>query len=241
MQASQMFDLSGKRALITGGSSGLGRAIADAFQQAGAKVTIAGNRAEEVASTAAELDLRGIHAVLGSRAAAETLAEEVGPVDILVSNAGIEGPTGGVTGMDEADYMRVFDVNLHTSIWLSAALAPAMAAAGGGSVILMASLSALRGNRMITTYSMTKAALNQMTRLLAKSCGPVRVNAVAPGLVATPWTSDWAVQHEGVKRMAPVPRSATPDDCAEAVLALVRNTYVTGEIFVVDGGLTQVS
>ena len=92
MQASQMFDLSGKRALITGGSSGLGRAIADAFQQAGAKVTIAGNRAEEVASTAAELDLRGIHAVLGSRAAAETLAEEVGPVDILVSNAGIGMP-----------------------------------------------------------------------------------------------------------------------------------------------------
>jgi len=66
------------------------------------------------------------------------------------------------------------------------------------------------------------------------------VNAVAPGLVETPWTADWAVQHEGVKRMAPIKRSATPDDCAEAVLALVRNTYVTGEIFVVDGGLTQV-
>jgi ketoreductase RED2 len=86
---------------------------------------------------------------------------------------------------------------------------------------------------------MSKAALNQMTLLLAKSYGPIRVNAVAPGLVATPWTSSWDAQHAAVAATAPVPRSATPDDCAEAVLALARNRYVSGEIFVVDGGLTQ--
>ena len=73
----------------------------------------------------------------------------------------------------------------------------------------------------------------------AKSYGPIRVNAVAPGLVATPWTKDWEAMHAGVAATAPVPRSATPDDCAEAVLALLRNKYTSGEIFVVDGGLTQ--
>lgn len=243
MQASQMFDLSGKRALITGGSSGLGRAIADAFQQAGAKVTIAGNRAEEVASTAAELDLRGIHAVLGSRAAAETLAEEVGPVDILVSNAGIEGPTGGVTGMDEADYMRVFDVNLHTSIWLSAALAPAMAAAGGGSVILMASLSALRGNRMITTYSMTKAALAQLARNLAVEFGPmnVRANAIAPGLIETEFSVGLIRNEAFIARRlqaTPLRRVGQPHEIAATALWLAGpgGAFVTGQTIVVDGG-----
>ena len=85
---------------------------------------------------------------------------------------------------------------------------------------------------------MSKAALNHMTKLLAKSYGPIRVNAVAPGLVATPWTSDWEETHKSVAAKAPIPRSATPDDCAEAVLGLIRNRYTTGEVFVVDGGIT---
>ena len=87
-------------------------------------------------------------------------------------------------------------------------------------------------------YSMSKAALNHMTLLLAKSCAPVRVNAVAPGLVETPWTADWQDQHAGVKALAPLGRSATPDDCLEATLALLRTRYATGQIVVVDGGLT---
>jgi ketoreductase RED2 len=89
-------------------------------------------------------------------------------------------------------------------------------------------------------YSMTKAALNQMTKLMAKSCWPVRVNAVAPGLIATPWTADWGQQHEAIKAIAPLKRSGTPEDCAEATLGLLRSRYATGQIFVVDGGLTLV-
>jgi ketoreductase RED2 len=88
------------------------------------------------------------------------------------------------------------------------------------------------------TWLLTKAALNQMTRLLAKSCAPVRVNAVAPGLVETPWTRDWQAQHEAVKARAPLNRSAKPDDCVEATLGLLRSRYATGQIFVVDGGLS---
>ena len=89
-------------------------------------------------------------------------------------------------------------------------------------------------------YSMTKAALNQMTVLLAKSCGPVRVNAVAPGLVETPWTKDWQNQHDAVKAATPLHRSATMEDCVQATLGLLRTKYATGQIFVVDGGLTLV-
>jgi ketoreductase RED2 len=87
-------------------------------------------------------------------------------------------------------------------------------------------------------YSMAKAALNQMTLLLAKSYGPIRFNAVAPGLVETPWTDSWDAQHAAVAKNAPLKRSATTDDCAEAVLGLIRMRYATGQVLVVDGGLT---
>lgn len=87
---------------------------------------------------------------------------------------------------------------------------------------------------------MSKAALNHLTLLLARSFGPVRVNAVAPGLIATPWTADWDDMHALVEERAPIARSGTPDDVAQAVVSLVTNRYVTGQVFVVDGGLTQV-
>ena len=108
-----------------------------------------------------------------------------------------------------------------------------------GNIVNITSIAGVRPVGSSMAYSMTKAALNHMTLLLAKSYGPIRVNAVAPGLVATPWTEDWDAMHAAVAATAPIPRSATPDDCAEAVLALLRNKYTSGEIFVVDGGLTQ--
>src|SRR4051795_640292 len=118
---------------------------------------------------------------------------------------------------------------------------PHLQEADDGNVVMITSVAGVRPAGSSVAYSMTEAALNQLTRLLAKSCGPVRVNAVAPGLVATPWTADWDAQHEAIARMAPMKRSATPDDCAEAVLGCVRNTYMTGNIVVVDGGMTLVS
>jgi ketoreductase RED2 len=109
-----------------------------------------------------------------------------------------------------------------------------------GNIVNITSIAGVRPVGSSIAYAMTKAALNHMTVLLAKSCGPVRVNAVAPGLVETPWTRDWQAQHENVSRVAPLKRSATPQDCAEATIALIRNKYATGQIFVVDGGLTLV-
>jgi ketoreductase RED2 len=104
-------------------------------------------------------------------------------------------------------------------------------------------VTSIAGNRPIGSsiaYAMSKAALNHLTLLLAKSCGPVRVNAVAPGLVATPWTSAWEDQHAAVAATTPLHRSATPEDCAEAVIGLIRNSYVTGNVVVVDGGTSLV-
>ena len=102
------------------------------------------------------------------------------------------------------------------------------------------SIAGLRPLGSSIAYAMSKAALNHLTALLAKSCGPVRVNAVAPGLVATPWTSQWQDQHASIAAMAPLHRAATPEDCAEAVIGLIRSTYVTGHVVVVDGGTTLV-
>jgi ketoreductase RED2 len=107
-----------------------------------------------------------------------------------------------------------------------------------GNVVTITSIAGVRPVGSSIAYAMSKAALNHMTLLLAKSCAPVRVNAVAPGLVETPWTAEWQDQHAGVKALAPLQRSATPNDCVEATLGLLRTRYATGQVLVVDGGLT---
>jgi ketoreductase RED2 len=111
----------------------------------------------------------------------------------------------------------------------------------GANVVMMTSLAGIRPRGSSIAYAMSKAALNHLTVLLAKACAPVRVNAVAPGLVLTPWTADWDAKHAEVSAVAPLGRSATADDCAEAVLALVRNHHVTGHVLVVDGGMGLVN
>lgn len=137
-------------------------------------------------------------------------------------------------------FEKTFDVNVFGTWWLTKAAMPHLKKSSDGNVVNITSIAGVRPVGSSIAYAMTKAALNHMTILLAKSCGPVRVNAVAPGLVETPWTRDWQAQHENVSRVAPLKRSATPKDCGEATIALIRNKYATGQIFVVDGGLTLV-
>ena len=147
-------------------------------------------------------------------------------------------PHHDLAALTDEIFARTFDINVTGTWLLTKAAMPYLKQSADGNVINITSIAGVRPVGSSIAYSMAKAALNQMTRLLAKSCAPVRVNAVAPGLVETPWTRDWQAQHEGVKARAPLKRSATPDDCVEATLGLLRTRYATGHIFVVDGGLT---
>jgi len=159
-----------------------------------------------------------------------------------VNNAGWTTPIPhhDLDALTDEIFIKTFEVNVYGTWWLSKAAVPHLKRADDGNIVNITSIAGVRQLGSSVAYSMTKAALNQMTKLMAKSCWPVRVNAVAPGLIATPWTSDWGPQHEAVKTIAPLKRSGTPDDCAEATMALLRSRYATGQIFVVDGGLTLV-
>jgi len=243
-----MSEFDGRVVVVTGSSSGIGEAVARRFAALGASVVVNSSSSVEAGETiAAELgdDATYVQADISDRDQARGLVDRVidryGRLDVLVNNA------GWTTRVDHRDldaltdeiFERTFDVNVFGTWWLTKAAIPHLRQADDGNVVTITSIAGLRPVGSSMAYSMAKAALNQMTLLLAKSHGPVRFNAVAPGLVRTPWTSDWDDQHAAVAARNPVPRSATPDDCAEAVLALVRNRYASGEIFVVDGGTTQ--
>jgi ketoreductase RED2 len=242
-----MSEFSGKVAIVTGSSSGIGEAIARWLSALGAAVVINSAHSVEAGQRiAAELgpDALYVQADIADKAAGERLLAATiarfGKLDILVNNAGWTTvvPHHDLAALTDEIFMKTFDINVTGTWWLTKAAMPYLAQSEDGNVVTITSIAGVRPVGSSIAYSMAKAALNQMTRLLAKSCGPVRVNAVAPGLVATPWTKDWQAQHEAVRTRAPLRRSATPEDCVEATLALLRNRYATGQIFVVDGGLT---
>jgi ketoreductase RED2 len=135
-------------------------------------------------------------------------------------------------------WRRIFEVNVFGTWAMSVAALPALREAGG-SIVNVASVAGVRPTGSSIPYAASKAAVNHMTVLLAKVVGPeVRVNAVAPGLVDTPWTEEWDVVREVVRQVAPLKRSGQPDDIAEVIVALAQAAYVTGQVVVIDGGLS---
>jgi ketoreductase RED2 len=244
-----MSEFAGRVAIVTGSTSGIGEAIARRLAALGASVVV--NSATSVDAgrrLAAELGPGAcyVQADIGDKAAGQRLVDETlaryGRLDILVNNAGwttlVAQPD--LDALTDEIFARTFQVNVTGTWMLTKAAMPHLKQSDDGNVLNVTSIAGVRPIGSSIAYSMSKAALNHMTRLLARACAPVRVNAIAPGLVDTPWTRDWQAQHQGVKAIAPLHRSATPDDCAESALALLRNRYVTGQIFVVDGGLTLV-
>jgi ketoreductase RED2 len=245
-----MSEFSGRVVLVTGSSSGIGEEIARRFAHLGASVVVNSSSSIEAGETiAAELPGEAIYlrADISDRDQARALiartVEHYGRLDVLVNNA------GWTTRVDHRDldaltdeiFLRTFEVNVFGTWWVTKAAIPHLRDVDDGNIVNITSIAGLRPLGSSIAYSMSKAALNQMTQLLAKSYGPIRVNAVAPGLVATAWTTEWDDLHAGVAARNPVPRSATPEDVAEATLALVRNRYASGTIFLLDGGFTQIA
>jgi ketoreductase RED2 len=238
--------LQGKVALVTGSSSGIGEAVARSLAADGASVVVNSARSVEAGErVAAELpDATYVQADVADEASARGLVdaavERYGRLDVLVNNAGttVVIPHHDLEAATPDVWRRIFDVNVVGTWQVTIAALPHLKASGAGSVVNVTSLAGVRQTGSSIPYAASKAALNHMTRLLANVVGPeVRVNAVAPGLVDTPWTEDWDVQREFVRATAPLGRTATPEDIAEVVVGLVRASYVTGSVVVADGGL----
>jgi ketoreductase RED2 len=240
-----MGDLDGRVAIVTGSSSGIGAATARRLAGLGAHVVVNSSSSVEAGSALAEslpTDSLYVQADIGDQAQGQALVdrtvERFGRLDILVNNAGWTTVVAhdDLDGLTDDILRRTFEVNVFGTWWLTKAAMPHLREAPDGNVVMVTSLAGIRPLGSSIAYAMSKASLNHLTLLLAKACGPVRVNAVAPGLVATPWTADWKLQHDTVRAVSPMHRAADPEDCAEAVVGLVRMTHVTGHILVVDGG-----
>ena len=246
------FGVEGLAVLLTGATRGIGLAMAEAFAEGGAKLTIASNEPEACRDLESTFRSRGVEVVAvptDVRSAqdlkhlVDTALGQFGRVDVLVCNAGVPGPLGSLAQVDEAAYQATFDINLRHPLRLSGLVAPLMAAQKAGSIVLTSSIAGLRGNSRMGIYALTKAALSQLARNLAVEFGPsnVRANAIAPGLIATSWAA--AVMHNPEASAArlkqtPLRRLGEAWEIASAALFLAGpgSAFITGQTLVVDGG-----
>ncbi|MGW7540540.1 SDR family NAD(P)-dependent oxidoreductase [Streptomyces sp. NPDC054770] len=243
--------LVGRTALVTGATSNIGRAVAEAFAAEGAHVVVTGRSGARGAEVVEGIRARGgradfVRADLdGSAAASRALAEEAtrvlgGRIDVLVNNAGIY-PGDATTATDEKTFDQVYAVNVKAPFFLTAAVAPAMAEAGGGAIVNLGSWIARLGIPVGALYSSTKGAMETLTRAWAAEFGPrgVRVNAISPGVVLAADAEDVGVA-EVMMRGTPAGRMGTPDEIASAAvyLAADESSFVHGIVLDVDGGRT---
>ena len=235
-------------ALVTGSTSGIGEAVARRLIAQGTRVVLNSVKSVDAGKKLAQELGDAAHYVQGDisvDADVTRLVEETvghfGRLDILVNNAGttVRIPHHDLESATPEVFRRLYDVNVVGTWALTVAAMPHLRASGAGCVVNVSSLAGVRPTGSSIPYAASKAALNHVTRLLANVVGPeVRVNAVGPGLVDTPWTEDWDDVRAAVHAMSPLKRSAQPDDVAEVVLSLIASTYVTGQIWVIDGGLS---
>jgi NAD(P)-dependent dehydrogenase (short-subunit alcohol dehydrogenase family) len=255
MMATPDFDLTGRGALVTGSSRGIGKAIAEALAALGANVIISSRKQQACDQVASEINARGagratsLPANIGTKADIERLVAEarkaLGAIDILVCNAASNPYYGPMAGISDDQFEKILRNNLLSSHWLSALVSPEMIARRSGSIIFISSIGGLRGSPVIGAYNVSKAADFQLARNLATEYGPygIRVNCIAPGLIRTDFARAlWEDEANLVKALAgtPLGRIGEPDDVAGAAafLASDASRYITGQTLIVDGGAT---
>jgi NAD(P)-dependent dehydrogenase (short-subunit alcohol dehydrogenase family) len=243
------FRLDGKAALVTGGTRGIGRAIAEAFAAAGARVCVLARKPDELEETQAALAAAGPGATVYAGSAGDPDAieagvahciAELGSLDVLVNNAGTNPTFGPMIETEPRAVRKVLEVNLEGPLFLAQAAWRSWMRDHGGTIINVASLGGVRPSLFIGMYNTSKAALIHLTRQLAVELAPdVRVNAIAPGLVKTHFARAlYEHDEEGIAARFPMKRLGVPDDIAGAALFLASDasSWMTGELIVVDGG-----
>ncbi len=249
-----LFDLTGKVALITGSTKGIGEAIAHRMAEHGAKVVISSRKADACEKVANDINAaRGarqavpIACTIIYKAQLQMLVDEtrkqLGPIDILVCNAAINPAYGPMSAIDDSAFDKILGANIKSNHWLAQMALPDMIAKKDGAIVIVSSIGGYRGSTVIGTYCISKAADLQLARNLALENGPhnIRVNCIAPGLVKTDFAKALWDTPEGEKRASagtPLRRLGEPDDIAGAAvfLASKAGSWMTGQSIVVDGG-----
>lgn len=253
-----LFDLTGKTAIITGSSRGIGRAIAERLAEHGAQVVISSRKqdaceivASRINQTYGEGRAIAVPANISSKDDLQRLADTAnqvfGKVDVLVCNAASNPYYGPMAGITDEQFRKIFENNVLANHWLISMIAPQMTERGDGSIIIISSIGGLKGSPIIGPYNVSKAADFQLARNLAVEYGPynVRVNCIAPGLVQTDFARALWENPDTLRAATadkPLRRIGQPDEIAGAAvyLAAPASSFMTGQTIVVDGGATIV-
>ena len=248
-----LFDLTGKVALVTGATSGMGKAIAEALGYHGATLIIASNDELACEQVKEEFSKKGITTWakvcdVSDSDQVKTLVNDAlqitGKIDILVSCVGI-GLAGSLENISTQDFSKMMQINLLQALELTQLVIPSMRENGGGSIIYLSSIASVRGNKSLGLYGITKAGLVQLARNVAVEYGPlnIRANAISPGMIDTPFAKELLSNKDFLeKRLAltPLRRVGLPDEIAGVAVMLASKAggFITGQNIIVDGGTT---